>query len=199
MTETLPFLFACLALLAAPGPTNALLAAAGASAGFRRGLAGVAAAVAGYAIAIPLLLAVAGPVIATAPLFLAALKGAACLILARAAIGLWRSHAGAARGTPGAGTIFVTTLLNPKSLVFAFALLPQRPLADLVIPHLVLLAAAIALVSAGWLGAGALATGQRANRGRAAGWINRGSALVVAAFAAMLAADASLAIAGAIV
>ncbi len=55
----------------------------------------------------------------------------------------------------------MTTLLNPKSLIFAFAILPAKPLADLW-PELAMLAISIGAVSTAWIAAGALAT--RGNR-----------------------------------
>ncbi len=161
MTDPLAFLVAVLALLAAPGPTNALLAAAGAGRGVGAAVAAVPAAVAGYLIAIAALVTLAGPAVAASPVFAAGLKLAAGLLLIRAAWKLWRSGgigAGPLASAPGAGAVFATTLINPKSLVFAFAILPPRPLPEIA-PHLAIVALSVALVSLGWIAAGALLAG----------------------------------------
>jgi len=52
MTDPILFAFAVIAILATPGPTNALLATAGAANGLRRSLPLVPAELAGYVIAI---------------------------------------------------------------------------------------------------------------------------------------------------
>ncbi len=93
MTETAAFLLASLALLATPGPTNALLATAGAVRGFRGALPAVPAAIAGYGVAIGLLVGLAGPAVAASPLVAAGLKAAAGLYLIRASLKLWRDGA----------------------------------------------------------------------------------------------------------
>ncbi len=128
MTDLAAFLLGTLALLATPGPTNTLLAASGASLGVRGSLRLIPAELAGYLIAIGLLVTVAGPMIATTPWLATGLKLLAGLYLVWSAAGLWRAARlrGVAGPVPPATPkrVFVTTLLNPKGLVFALVLFP---------------------------------------------------------------------------
>ncbi|MDU6750805.1 MAG: hypothetical protein E6447_24460, partial [Bradyrhizobium sp.] len=66
--DLLTFVLSTAALLATPGPTNTLLATAGASRGARASAHLLLAELAGYLLAILLLRVVLGPVLATAPL-----------------------------------------------------------------------------------------------------------------------------------
>jgi threonine/homoserine/homoserine lactone efflux protein len=167
---------AALALFAAPGPTNALLFAAGAARGFSGAawLAGLV--LAAYVLACGSARLVLEPLLADNPLAGRALKlvlGAYVLWLA---LRLWRggaqvSPATAVRG----GSVFLTTLLNPKALVLAFVILPDRGL-----PMAILAAsAAILVASLAWIAFGAAASAALGARRRAA--IPRGSALALAA------------------
>ena len=72
--------------LALPGPTNTLLALAGTVTGFSRSLWLVAAAVAGYGIAVAALLTVVAPLIAAEPMLAKALRLVAAIVLAHAAL-----------------------------------------------------------------------------------------------------------------
>jgi len=158
MTDPLAFLLAVFALLAVPGPTNTLLAASGASVGFRRSVAIIPAEIGGYAIAIALLMAVFGPLATAHPVLTILSRLAASFYLAWSAVSLWRHAAASGDGVRGPITfrrVFVTTLLNPKALVFAFVIFP--PPGD---PHIGLLAPLFAIlvvaIAAGWIGFGAL-------------------------------------------
>jgi threonine/homoserine/homoserine lactone efflux protein len=113
-------------LLAVPGPTNALLAVGGAISGARAipGLTG--ATLAGYFVSVATLIGLLGPLLAGRPEIATALRIACALVLARSAWTLWR---GAGRAGPGtrpvdARAVFLTTLVNPKGLIFAFGLFP---------------------------------------------------------------------------
>lgn len=156
MTDPLTFALAVVALLATPGPTNTLLAASGATLGWRRSLALIPAELAGYLVAIlsikTLLALIANP--ATALFWL---KVAACLWLTACAIKLWRQAGtgGASEMSPlGPGRLFTTTLINPKAMVFATMVIPgQTP--DQWAPWLGAFAGMAIVIALGWIGMGA--------------------------------------------
>lgn len=161
MNDLAVFTLAAFTLLAAPGPTNALLPAAGADGLSREGVLRRAAVLTAtvffaYALALTIWLAIAA-FSAEIGWLMAALKIAATALLVYLAIKLWR------RGLqPAAGVsvnpqgLFLATALNPKALVVALALLPRWPVTHLI-THLVIFAALVVLVSACWLGLGRLA------------------------------------------
>jgi threonine/homoserine/homoserine lactone efflux protein len=157
MLDAVTFAATSLVLLAAPGPTNALLASAGALAG-RRALPLVVAVAAGYILAVGSLVLLAGPVLANKPMMIVALKFTAAAWLFWTALSLWRG--GAKRfdinGPVRARTVFITTLLNPKSLVIAFGLMPPVVAGPAtMIGHLAAIVA-LAIASGGvWIAGGA--------------------------------------------
>jgi threonine/homoserine/homoserine lactone efflux protein len=95
MTPGPGFELAVALLFAIPGPTNALIG-------------------------------LAGPYVAATPALGLALRGLCALLLARSAWLLRRSAgaSGAARGSTSAAAVLATTLVNPKALIFAFAIFP---------------------------------------------------------------------------
>lgn len=185
--------FAALALvlLLTPGPTNTLLALAGAAQGWRAALTLLAAELAGYGAAIAALLVVLGAAGVARPEIAWALRGAAALYLAALAWRLWCGAAraglhGAAGGAPAIGfrRVLVTTLVNPKALVFAFALLPPAggwPDAR----DLLLLAVMVPAAGSCWIRLGA-ALRAGALRQADLGQIHRGGAILLAIFALFL-------------
>jgi len=70
--DRIAFAAAALSLLATPGPTNTLLATSGAKVGLRRSLPLLGAELGGYLLAILLLRALIGPLMAANPVFAAA-------------------------------------------------------------------------------------------------------------------------------
>jgi threonine/homoserine/homoserine lactone efflux protein len=155
---TAEFLLALTALLLTPGPTNTLIALAGAERGWRGALqlAPVEAAAYGLvtlplAIAGTRLIGAHGPLRLTLALIAAAWVG-------YLAVKLWRLPAGNAMGPEhkGAQKLFVTTLCNPKGLIIGLVLLLSQP--DLAIATTSFLAVLL-LVSAFWAGIGQLAAG----------------------------------------
>lgn len=173
---------ALMALLAAPGPTNALLALAGARRGVRSALPLIAVGLAAYlGVIVPLLLW-GGPMVTAMPVLKPLLAGLAALWVARLAVSLWHMPAvenGSAAVT--AWSVAVTTFLNPKALVMGLVLMPGRqdPAAALAVFALVLPPVSLLWIT---LGAGLLS--------RAGRWLNRGSALWLAALSLLLAARA---------
>lgn len=183
-----PFVFslAVLFILGMPGPTNTLLATSGALAGVRRSLPLIVAEVSGYLIAIAALSLVLGEVLKTHPWLAGTLRAMVALYLVYAAWTLWQ------RGAAPASTelaisfdrVFVTTLLNPKALVFAFGVLP------LSAPNWAAYVAAfvgfVVLAAFFWITVGA--TVGRAAAGYRGEVVPRISAVVLMLFAALIAA-----------
>ena len=155
--EPVAFALASLTLLATPGPTNTLLATSGAVIGVRRSLPLLVAEFGGYLIAISLLIGLAGPVIAAAPVLGTALRLAAAIYLLYLAAKLWRR--GVDVPVDGASVtfanVFVTTLLNPKAIIFAFTLLPADLTLTALAPWMVGLSLMIGVVGSLWIAAGA--------------------------------------------
>jgi threonine/homoserine/homoserine lactone efflux protein len=190
MTEPLAFILAVLGLLATPGPTNTLLAASGAAVGLRRSLHLIPAEVSGYLCSILALTLVLGPVAQTWPLFGSALRVSCALWLAYLAWRHWTAaaaHGVEAQAVPFA-KVFVTTLLNPKGLIFAFAIIPHLAEGNVTaaLPHLAGLTALIVAVGTAWIGIGAALTAAGARHR----WVQRVSAAVLGVFALVLSGSA---------
>ena len=176
------FGLATLALLALPGPTNALLAAAGAAEGPWRSLPLLAVATGGYGLSIGLLIAVLGPDGGSDPLLGAMLRLIAGGWLTWSAIRLWQRAASSPSGgiaTPG--RVFVTTALNPKALVFATAIFPSVASIGLLAPAAIFILAVAATGSA-WIAIGSLAA-ETPSGGASPRLIARIAALALAGFA----------------
>lgn len=171
--------FALFALLATPGPTNTLLALAGAQA-VRRPLVLPLVELAAYlATVIPLGLW-GDRMLQDVPGLRTGLTLAAAIWVFVLAVKLWRQStrpaiSGAPKVTPM--QVGITTLLNPKALVFGLVLIPQAPSLS---SGLVLFSTMILMVSLGWLALGARLSG------RLAPWVNRGGAVWLGVLAAVL-------------
>ncbi|MFC5323450.1 LysE family translocator [Bradyrhizobium oligotrophicum] len=155
--DLLTFIAAAIALLATPGPTNTLLATAGASRGARASAHLLLAEWAGYLLAILMLRMVLGPVVAAAPLVGHALRIVVVLYLLHLAVALWRHGSG---GTTDAAPVtlrrvFVTTLFNPKAIIFAFTLLPATGDLTELLPWFAALGLSTAMIGSGWILLGA--------------------------------------------
>lgn len=126
MTDPLLFVLAILTLLGTPGPTNTLLATAGAMNGLRASLPLIAAELTGYLVASGLVRLLLGPVLVTWPLLGAGLKGVVAAYLVLLGWRLWRKADGHGKSaTVTFRSVLVTTLLNPKAPVIALAVIPQ--------------------------------------------------------------------------
>lgn len=186
MSDWFAFLGAVAALLAAPGPTNALLAAAGVQRGVRAGASLLLAVIAGYGLGVTgwiVVLEQATNLHSAVPV---AAKLVAVGFLLWSAWKMWFSAAGRGAGAlVGGRQVFLTTLLNPKALVFAFALVPPGDQAL----HVLVLSLLAGLIGLGWLALGA-ALARRAE-GRLGGRsVARGTAAALALFAGVLAVQA---------
>lgn len=182
------FLLAVLGLLATPGPTNTLLAASGAIAGLRRSLHLLVAELGGYLLAIAAYRLVLGPVIHTYPAVGLALKVAVAVYLVFTAIHLWRTggQSTIAGTAVRARAVFTTTLLNPKALIFAFAIFPVEH--RLLSLFGVVFCVCVPAVGAAWIVAGR-ALGISVGRGRE-NVVRRVASMALLGFAAFLMASA---------
>lgn len=160
MTELPAFLLACLALLAAPGPTNALAAASGAQRGLRPSLPLVAAVLTAYVVAVAVWSVILGLVAGTQPWVPIAAKLLAVLFLLRTAFRLWRTAKTSAPATITPTQVATVTLFNPKALVFAFAIFPPFGWPD-IMPFAAGFAALVLACTVGWIALGAAAGSTR--------------------------------------
>jgi threonine/homoserine/homoserine lactone efflux protein len=189
MTDALAFIAAVLGLLATPGPTNTLLAASSAAVGVRRSLHLILAEVSGYLCAIMVLALVLGPVARTWELFGTLLRICCASWLAWLAWKHWSAaaHRVEARAVPFS-RVFITTLVNPKGMIFAFAIIPFLAEGNLraALPWLAGLTGLIVAAGAAWIGVGAtlMAAGARHL------WVQRVSAAVLGVFALVLTGSA---------
>jgi threonine/homoserine/homoserine lactone efflux protein len=152
VSDLTPFVLAVLALLAVPGPTNTLMAAAGASRGVVQSLPFLAGELGGYFIAITFWTEIVGAAATSQPLVPVIAKFIACTFLLWSAWKLW-SHAGRTdlkqRGIT-LSRMFATTLINPKGLVFAFAIFPQVGFVARL-PYLGVFAVLVVATAIGWM------------------------------------------------
>lgn len=194
MADTGILIFATSAglLLAMPGPTNALLAASGAARGLRHSLPLLISELAGYGLAIGLLLSldsVAGGFRSEIGL---GMRSTAAILLLATGLRMWRAaepspepeRSGRA---PDAFGIFVLTLFNPKALILGFAVFPPMARQDALPAACILFAAAILLTGLAWIAAGAAT---RRLPGRPGIAVARLSSLVIGGFACYFAATA---------
>jgi threonine/homoserine/homoserine lactone efflux protein len=154
MTDPIQFALAVLLLLAAPGPTNTVMALAGAINRNERPWLFLAAALAGYLAIVLLARAVLLPLIDAYPWAGVVLKGLVVLYLIYAAIRLWRTpiagEAAGSRVTPQ--LVALTTFLNPKGLIFAIAIIPREHPA--LLGYFAAFGTAVLIVAGAWFFAG---------------------------------------------
>lgn len=187
MSNVLPFVLAVLALLATPGPTNTLMAASGAQRGLAKSLPLLAGELGGYFIAITLWIELVGAASASQPLVPVIAKFVAAAFLLWSAWKLWRNagHADLAQRGITLGRVFATTLINPKGLVFAFAIFPQVGFVARL-PYLVVFAALVVATAIGWMALGTVAAKSSAGFLTSAR-VERITAVALAIFATLLA------------
>lgn len=140
----------CLGLLLTPGPTNTLLALAAATAGRRAALALMPAEVAGYLVTVIPLLLFGQELLEGAPVLRQGLQIVAGLWVAFLAVGLWRGgELRAAAQEVSRRRVFVTTVLNPKALLFGLFVFP--PVAAPLAAVLAGFVACILVAASGWV------------------------------------------------
>lgn len=144
---------AILALLLTPGPTNSLMLLAGAERGLRRASGLIPAELAGYLTSVVPLALLGQSVLETWPGLRAAVALAAAVWVAALAVRLWRLPEVATAPLVGARSLFVTTALNPKALIFGLVLLPAP---DRLVGNLILFTGLVVAVALVWAGLGAM-------------------------------------------
>lgn len=174
---TLPELaLSLLVLLAAPGPTNALLAMAGAQGGPRARLSVLV--LAAYLVPVAPLALWGGALLQDLPGLRQGLTVCAAIWVGLLALRLWRMSDLALSGAISPAQIALTTALNPKALVIGLVLVPAAPSA---LVGLGLFAGLVLAVSTLWLALGA----GLPHRARPA--VNRGGALWLGGLAVLMA------------
>lgn len=186
MDDPLLFALTVLAILGTPGPTNTLLATAGATAGFLRTWPFLAAEASGYLLSILTIGYLLGPVVAAYPAVGLTLRLLVGVYLVYLAFRLWRYGRVAeiaGRKVVTFQQVFVTTLLNPKALVFALGVIPFG--APQLWAYFAGFVGMLLCVGSAWIafGSGAGIAAQAAGRTYL---VPRVGALAVACFAAVL-------------
>jgi len=133
MNDPILYAIAVISLLATPGPTNTLLGTSGAIVGIRASLPLLGGELAGYLISVFAIRQLLTPVLTAWPKFSVVLTCAVAVYIGVVAIRLWVNGAKlVATGQPiSVQSVFITTLLNPKGLVFGLSIIPQTH------PHIV--------------------------------------------------------------
>lgn len=185
MLDPLVFSLAVLAILGTPGPTNTLLATSGALVGVRRSLSLIVGEVAGYLIAIGCLHLLLAGWLESYPAIKTVMRLLIGAYLLSAAYELWTRRA--ALGDDGEGIrlqkVFVTTLLNPKAIVFAFGIIPLS--APNALSYVAAFVGFVVLAASAWIVIGS-AIGRMAATGSSR-LVPRLSAVVLTWFAGLIA------------
>lgn len=151
------FLFAVLALLLAPGPTNTLVALAGAQIGLRSLRRLLPAELIGYLTAVVPAAWFGTMMIELWPPATVVLKLVAAAWVMYLAIGLWGARSAVVRNDEvTAKRVYITTALNPKAFIVAFVLLPS-PTDAQFLPKLVLFCVTASGVALLWSAFGTVA------------------------------------------
>ncbi|RFZ86945.1 hypothetical protein D0Y60_15455 [Shinella sp. WSJ-2] len=129
------FLFAILALLLTPGPTNTLLTVGAAARGFRKSVPLLLGELSGYLTVVIPLATIAAALLDGRPILATGLRiVAACWVLFLAAR-LWLvSSKPAGEGDAKAvtvGQVFLTTMLNPKAPIIGLVIMPHGTLTEI--------------------------------------------------------------------
>jgi threonine/homoserine/homoserine lactone efflux protein len=126
MSDPLVYFLAVLTLLGVPGPTNTLLAIAGAGAGFVRSLPLIGVEVLAYGISTALVGLFIAPAIVDLDWVAVGLKVLVAAYLVWLAVLLWQRGMtiGAGDTIVGVREVFTATLLNPKALALALGIVP---------------------------------------------------------------------------
>ena len=183
------FALAIIALLGVPGPTNTLLATAGATAGLRSSIRLVPVETLGYLVAISLYELVLGPLVLGSPILFTILRLVVSSYLLWVTYELW-SGSGikfvADAPLVTRRKLFVATVLNPKGSVLALAIIPFDGRATFL--YLLAFTGLAATLAAGWIGIGAT-IGTTATASRQRHLVPRAGALVLGIFALLFASS----------
>lgn len=159
MTHILLFPLALWTLLLTPGPTNMLMALAGAQKGLHRAARLIPAELGAYLIVVTPLAIWGKASMAGWPLLTQAVKLGAAIWVLHLALRLWRAPATADGPADGPAAItarrlFITTLLNPKGLIIGLVLLPAGTHPAFA-AHLLILALSVIAIALLWAALGA--------------------------------------------
>ena len=183
MTDPFIYVLAVATILGTPGPTNTLMATAGATQGIARSLNLLIGELSGYLLAISIIRVVLGPVVATVPAIGIALKVIVAIYLVWLAIKVWRS-AGTLTVDRAPVTlldVFITTLFNPKALIFALTVIPaEHPALHW---YLIGFAGLVIVAGGSWIVIGRVLT---IAAGRHAHIVPRAASVVLVGFAAFI-------------
>ncbi|MGB3436301.1 LysE family translocator [Achromobacter sp.] len=185
------FAFGVTVILAMPGPTNTLLAAAGLRQGFIRSARLTAAELAGYVVSISLWGRFLEQAARSLPWLPACVRIASSFYIACLAVRMWR----AARAVPavarqviGMRRLFTATLLNPKGILFASAIFPPTAFWSLPVylAAMALFATLLVPIGLAWVAFGASLGSAKAR------WIDpaqaqRGASVILGLFSLTLA------------
>ena len=182
MGDPVAFVVAVLTLLITPGPTNTVMATTG-SGPPRSPWPLLAAELLGYLAIITLARLALLPLIDLYPPAGLAIKLAVVAYLVYAAVRLWRSPIALADGVPvGVGTVFLTTFLNPKGLIFAVSVFPRE--AEQLWVYFAVFAVLVGLCGFAWF---TLGRGLANIAGSRAAMLPRVASVALLVFAALLA------------
>lgn len=186
MTDPWLFILALVTILGTPGPTNTLLASSGAAVGIRRSLPLLAGELGGYLLAVAAVRLVLAPVIAAQPLVGIGLKVAVAAYLVWIAVRLWMRASQLTGDGDGVtvANVFTTTLLNPKSIIFALGVIPPAPGAEW---YLAAFAVTVPVVGFGWIIVGRMIDAATGSRRRPL--VQRAASVVLMGFAGLIAAS----------
>lgn len=186
-SELFASLGAAAIVLFVPGPTNTLLAAAGALAARRPPLALPVAELAGYLVSVTLLNLFGSALFEAAPIVAPIVRLGLAFYLVTIGCCLWRTSSdGLPARTVGWRRVFVATLLNPKAALFALVLMPTGP--DGRLAWMAGFSALVLAAGTAWLVAGHRVA--RHGGPGAAVWVPRAATIVLVGFAAVLGAGA---------
>lgn len=175
---------AIMVLLITPGPTNTLLFLAGAERGWAGALRLIPFELVGYLTTVVPLSLMGAAFLHDAPRARAVLAVVAGIWVGWLAIKLILPQTSKAQPTRvGPTEVFLTTLLNPKALLFGLVLLPS-PVH--LTANLALFAGEVVLVAYGWAGLGAWLGGAGSTRQSAMAWVRRGASLWLSVVAVLL-------------
>lgn len=152
------FLSGILALLLAPGPTNTLIALSAVSEGFRRTLRLLPAELMAYLLIVVPLSVMGDGLMQVWPAYSTALTIAAAIWIMALALRIWRRGSATATVAISGWTVFCTTLLNPKALVFGLVLLPSATSPDFP-ARIAVFALSVVAAALIWSAGGALLAG----------------------------------------
>lgn len=185
------FVLAVLTLLVVPGPTNTLLAASGAVVGISRSLRLLPMELGGYLLSIGIWRQVVGPLAAPHGLIPTVLKLSTSAYLIWSAINLWQKadrELASTKALVSPWQVFITTLLNPKALIFALVIFPPG---DLIgqFSYVIMFSGMIVSIACCWIGFGKLI--MQSSQGSATpALVSRLAALAIRIFAFLLANSA---------